>query len=117
MGNLELFNEYCILTSCVLMQIYSDGLLVLRNPWYPQLDEAVNDVRTKEELGWCNIGLLGVLICTNLVIMIGSLLAKIFRALKLGYLKRKQKKLIAEFLSRRRENNKLALKPAGATAV
>lgn len=53
----------------------------------------------KETVGWWNIGLLGVLLSTNLVIMIGSLLSNIFRALKLQYLKRKQKKLIAEFLS------------------
>lgn len=47
MNRLELYNEYLVLTSCYFMFIYSDGMLQMKNPGYPEFDEQVPDFETK----------------------------------------------------------------------
>ena len=52
MNRLELCNEYLILLSCTFLFAYSDGLLLMKNPGYPnpefpEYDEALPDMESK----------------------------------------------------------------------
>ena len=52
------------------MFMYSDGLILMRNPKFPVNDEAIPDIDTKFEVGWVNIGVLGLLVMTNVFMML-----------------------------------------------
>ena len=74
-NRLEFFNEYLILTSCIFLFVYSDGLLLIKNPGYPnpnfpEYDEALPDMESKYQLGWYNIGILGLLVVVNFSCML-----------------------------------------------
>lgn len=43
MNKLELFNEYIVLTCATFLFAYSDGLLNMPNPGFPEFDEAISD--------------------------------------------------------------------------
>jgi hypothetical protein len=75
MNRLELFNDYLVLTCCIFLFAYSDGLLLMKNPGYPNLDhpeydEALPDMESKYQLGWYNIGILGLLVVVNFSCML-----------------------------------------------
>ena len=69
-NKLELYNEYLILTCCYFMFMYSDGLILMPNPMYPEKDVAISDLETKFQAGWANIGALGLLVTANVFMML-----------------------------------------------
>ena len=46
-NKLELTNEFLILTSCYYMFMFSDGLINMPNPGYPEYDEWLTDIDAK----------------------------------------------------------------------
>lgn len=89
LNRLELHNEYLLQVSCSFILIYSDGLMLMPNPGYPEYDEKLPDIDAKFDLGWCHVGLLGLLVAVNLNVMLTVQFHGIFRKLKLCWLKRK----------------------------
>lgn len=63
-------NEFLVLTSCYFIFIYSNGFLLMTNPGWPEYDEQITDIKSKFLVGWFNVGLLGLLISINLVVML-----------------------------------------------
>ena len=70
LNRLEMSNEFIILCLCYFMLMYSDGLMLMPNPGYPEYDEGVKDMVTKNAVGWANIALIGLLVFINLVVML-----------------------------------------------
>lgn len=97
MNRLELFNEYCILFSCYFLFTYSDGLLNMPNPGWPEYDEQITDEDLKTQVGFFNIGLLAILCFVNLCVMVTVQIGDVYRKLKLRCLKSKQKTMIKEY--------------------
>ena len=105
MNILELFNDYMILTSCTFLFAYSDGLLLMKNPGYPDLDhpeydEALPDMKSKYELGWYNIAVLGLLVVVNFVCMLTVQVHKIYEKIRIAILKYKHQKRMREYKAR-----------------
>ena len=96
MNRLELANEYLMLTCCYFMFLYSDGLVQMDNPGWPEYDEKLPDVAMRYQIGWYNIGLLGLLILINLTVMLTAQVHSLCRSLKLWLLKRRQKNILQE---------------------
>ena len=69
MNNLELCNEYLLLSSCLFLFAYSDGLLI-KMPEDARFDEGVSDEEAKFRLGWYNIGVIGLIVFTNVAVMV-----------------------------------------------
>ena len=92
MNRLELCNEYLILLSCTFLFAYSDGLLLMKNPGYPnpefpEYDEALPDMDSKLYVGWFNIAVLGMLVVVNLVVMLTVQVHKIYEKIRIFCLK------------------------------
>ena len=105
MNRLELCNEYLILISCVFLYAYSDGLLLMKNPGYPnpefpEYDEALPDMNSKYQLGWYNIAVLGMLVVINLVVMLTVQVHKIYLKIRMMLLKCRHKKRMQEYIDR-----------------
>lgn len=98
MNNLDLVNEYLVMTSTYFIFIYSDGLLLIPND---KVDFMVKDEYFQSEIGWYHCYLLGVIIFVNVVVMSVIQGYSVFRKIKLGCLKRKHKKDMAEAMRKR----------------
>ena len=72
MNSLELINEALVMTSCYYMYMFSDGLINMPNPGYPEFDEILSDVDVMFQVGWVQIGHLFVLVAINFLVMAGS---------------------------------------------
>ena len=94
MNRLELCNEYLILSSCIFFLIYSDGMLLIQNPGYPEYDEALPDMYTKFHVGWFNIAVQGLMIFINVVVMLTVQVHQIYSKIRICRLKCKHKKMM-----------------------
>ena len=72
MNRLELINEYFLLNCCYFMFTYSDGLLLMDNPGWPEYDEKLPDVDLRFAIGWCTTAILALLIFSNLTVMLAN---------------------------------------------
>lgn len=93
-NKLELVNEYLVLTSCYFLFLYSDGLVLMENPGYPQYDEKIPDLETRDKIGWANIGHLGLLVSINLFLMLAVQFKAIYYKIRVCCHKRKLKRLM-----------------------
>ena len=105
MNRLELCNDYLVLTSCTFLFAYSDGLMLIKNPGYPnpefpEYDEALPDMESKYQLGWYNIGVLGLLVVINFVCMLTVQVHKIYSQIRMMFLKYRHKKRMQEYAAR-----------------
>jgi len=78
MNRLELFNEYMVLTCCTFLFVYSDGLLLIKNPGFPEFDEALPDMEAKFQVGWYNIGVMCILVFINLCVMLTAQVKEVY---------------------------------------
>ena len=53
------------------MFMFSDGLINMPNPGYPEYDEWLTDIDAKFQVGWAQIAHLFVLLAINFFIMTG----------------------------------------------
>ena len=88
-NKLEISNEFLVLSSTYFLFIYSDGFLLMDNPKYPIISEKIKDSKTQFEVGYYHVGLLGILVALNLIVMITFQIAGILRKIKLCCLKRR----------------------------
>ena len=47
MNTLELTNEFLVLTNCYYLFMFSDGLINMPNPGFPEYDEKLPDIEIK----------------------------------------------------------------------
>lgn len=107
LNSLELFNEYMVLTNATFLFAYSDGLLNMPNPGFPEHDEAISDEESKLELGWYNVGLLCFFIAVNLAVMVVNQIKMIHQKIRRFFAKRRHAKMMKEH--ERRKKAKIAL--------
>ena len=101
MYGLELTNEYLMLICCYFMIIYSDGLLLMENPGWPEYDEKLPDVEARFQLGWCNIAFLALLVSINLTVMLAAQINGLYSKIRLCLHKKRQKKMREEMNERK----------------
>ena len=98
MNNLDLANEYLVMTSTYFIFVYSDAFLLVPND---KVDFMVKDELMQEEVGWYHCYNLGLIIFVNVVVMAVAQAYATFRKVKLCFMKRKHKKDMAAFALKR----------------
>ena len=66
MNNLDLVNEYLVMSSTYFIFVYSDGFLLVPND---KVDFMVKDDQMQEEVGWYHCYNLGLIIFVNVAVM------------------------------------------------
>ena len=70
MNRLEISNELLVLQNSYFLFMYSQGMILKKNPIYPRIPEMVKDEETQYKAGWAQVGLLGAMILLNLVVIL-----------------------------------------------
>ena len=94
MNNLEVSNEFLVLISSYFLFMYSDGLILKQNPIYPEIQEMVKNDKLQYDVGFCHVGILGVIILQNLVVILTVQAHTMYKKAKLQWLKWQNKKLM-----------------------
>ena len=92
MNNLEVSNEFFVLISSYFLFMYSDGLILKQNPIYPEIPEMVKNNKLQYDVGFCHIGILGVIILKNLVVILTVQTHTIYKKVKRQWQKYQNKK-------------------------
>lgn len=103
LNRLEMSNEFIILCLCYFMFMNSDGLMMMPNPGYPEYDESIKDMATKNLMGWVNIALIGLLVFNNLMVMLTVQAHMIYSKVRVCCLKRSHKKKMNAFRKSQRK--------------